>query len=326
MLIHLYMWYNTSYRKDTLRMSDTIIAYKGFNEDFTCRNFQYEIGKEYDIRGKINLCKNGFHACTSPRDAVAYYPATTSRFCKVELSGTIDSSDNEEVDTKICASHIKILEEVNIIDEMIKCGEIADDLFSENEEKVITNNFLGVIQSKEDWENVRSNCHIGSRILIHDGKYNVFWKCVHIANGYYFVADTIGQYPMDYVNSFIIDDFFHDTWLYRKILSPLGNELENIFKEDLKIIVANDHKITLLSYGDLLGKNQFEDGTILLTHISDAFTYYKIIHLHGLYNIVVNNKSWLRTHTGRYNYCTSDGYPHASSNSYRNVNPLIWLK
>lgn len=31
-------------------------GYKGFNKDMTCRGFQYEIGKEYEHKGSIELC------------------------------------------------------------------------------------------------------------------------------------------------------------------------------------------------------------------------------------------------------------------------------
>ena len=34
-------------------MSDKIIkAYKGFNKDMTCRDFQYEVGKAYEHEGE----------------------------------------------------------------------------------------------------------------------------------------------------------------------------------------------------------------------------------------------------------------------------------
>ena len=38
-------------------------GYKGFNKDLTCRDFQYEIGKEYKHEGNIKLCNKGFHFC-----------------------------------------------------------------------------------------------------------------------------------------------------------------------------------------------------------------------------------------------------------------------
>lgn len=40
-----------------------ITAFKGFEPDFKCKDFQYEIGKEYETKGNISCCNNGFHAC-----------------------------------------------------------------------------------------------------------------------------------------------------------------------------------------------------------------------------------------------------------------------
>ena len=41
----------------------TIKGVKGFNKDMTCRSFKYEIGKEYEHTGSIELCEGGFHFC-----------------------------------------------------------------------------------------------------------------------------------------------------------------------------------------------------------------------------------------------------------------------
>lgn len=32
-------------------------GYKGFNKDLTCRDYQFEIGKEFVHEGKIELCR-----------------------------------------------------------------------------------------------------------------------------------------------------------------------------------------------------------------------------------------------------------------------------
>ena len=68
----------------------TIKAYKGFNSDMTCRGFQYEVGKEYEIEGDIKVCERGFHACESPLEVLDHYPIFgdngENRFCKVEQS------------------------------------------------------------------------------------------------------------------------------------------------------------------------------------------------------------------------------------------------
>ena len=45
-----------------------IVAYKGFDKDFKCRDFQYEVGKTYEMDGNIKCYNRGFHACESPME------------------------------------------------------------------------------------------------------------------------------------------------------------------------------------------------------------------------------------------------------------------
>lgn len=90
----------------------TIKAYKAFEKDMTCRDFQYEVGKEYEMNGKIKCCTRGFHACESPFELFFYYDIFRSRFAEVELSGTIDRRDG----TLLCASHIEVKKELTLRD------------------------------------------------------------------------------------------------------------------------------------------------------------------------------------------------------------------
>ena len=85
----------------------SIKAYKGFNKDMTCNGFQYEEGKEYQAEGKIELCKNGFHACEDPLDCFRYYHPATSVFHEVEQDGEIYNNRNGD-DSKTVSSQIKI--------------------------------------------------------------------------------------------------------------------------------------------------------------------------------------------------------------------------
>jgi len=91
-----------------------IIGYKGFDKDLKCRGFQYEIGKEYHMDGKIECCRTGFHLCTDPRDVFRYYaPGDQNRFCLVEGSGTFNKA-NEPEDSKTAVSDIKIIKELSL--------------------------------------------------------------------------------------------------------------------------------------------------------------------------------------------------------------------
>ena len=92
-------------------MEEKIIkSYKGFNKDMKCRDFQYEVGKEYEMDGDIEVCERGFHACPHPLDVFSYYPPATSKYCEVEQGGKLDESESD----KVCSSKIKIGAELTI--------------------------------------------------------------------------------------------------------------------------------------------------------------------------------------------------------------------
>ena len=84
-----------------METENKIKAYKGFNSDMTCRKFQFEVGKEYEEKGKIEACENGFHACENPMDVFGYYPPSNSRYCEVEQSGSIDRGQDKIASSKI---------------------------------------------------------------------------------------------------------------------------------------------------------------------------------------------------------------------------------
>ena len=95
-----------------------IKSYKGFDKNLKCRDFQYEIGKEYEMDGEIKVCSRGFHACESPLEVFDYCPMIGSRFCEVEQDGNISKEDRG---TKICSSKITLKAELKLAD-MINLG------------------------------------------------------------------------------------------------------------------------------------------------------------------------------------------------------------
>ena len=91
-------------------MGEVIKAYKGFNKDMTCRDFQYEEGKEYEEE-RAEACNCGFHSCEHPLDCLGYYDPAHSVYHEVEQSGEISKRSD---DTKVASTKIKIGARVSI--------------------------------------------------------------------------------------------------------------------------------------------------------------------------------------------------------------------
>ena len=85
-------------------------AYKGFDKELKCRDFQYEVGKEYE-ETKAELCSCGFHACENPLDVFNYYEPASSRYCEVEMDEVSPELRN---DSKRCSKKIRIGVEIGI--------------------------------------------------------------------------------------------------------------------------------------------------------------------------------------------------------------------
>ncbi len=48
-------------------------GYKVFGPDWTCKGFQYEVGKSYEMDEKPVVCERGFHFCEKLMDCFCYY-------------------------------------------------------------------------------------------------------------------------------------------------------------------------------------------------------------------------------------------------------------
>ena len=92
-------------------------CFKGFDKDLKCRDFQYEIGKEY-TEEKANICNYGFHACEFPMDVFGYYPPSDSRYCEVDLEANDQKSPD---DSKRVWKKISVKAEIGIAG-IIKAG------------------------------------------------------------------------------------------------------------------------------------------------------------------------------------------------------------
>ena len=85
-------------------------GYKVFYQDWTCKNFQYEVGQTYEMKEDPVCCSIGFHFCKDLKDCFNYYSFNPeNKVAEVEALGQIDSSDE---DSKCCTNKIKIIREM----------------------------------------------------------------------------------------------------------------------------------------------------------------------------------------------------------------------
>ena len=86
-------------------------GYKVFNPDWTCRGFQYEVGKTFEEDVTPSCCNRGFHFCKELKDCFNYYPFNPdNKVAKVIALGEIDE---ESDDSKCCTNKIQIVEEIS---------------------------------------------------------------------------------------------------------------------------------------------------------------------------------------------------------------------
>ena len=86
-------------------------GYKVFNPDWTCREFQYEVGKVFEEDVTPECCKAGFHFCTKANDCFDYYSFdSNNKVAEVLALGEVDSHPG---DTKCCTNKIQIVREIS---------------------------------------------------------------------------------------------------------------------------------------------------------------------------------------------------------------------
>jgi hypothetical protein len=190
----------------------TVKGYKGFDKNLKCRDFQYEIGKEYETE-RAELCKEGFHFCENPHDVLSYYSAGEgSRFAVVEAS---EVSDEKGVDSKRVSKRISVKAEISVFE----ICRIAVSAFFENFgfkkkiESADTNNagYRGAANAGDYGAANAGNC--GAAIVSNNGRVRGGHGCVLVARNIEWVEEH-GRYEVTDWACGIVDgvDIKEDTW------------------------------------------------------------------------------------------------------------------
>lgn len=95
-------------------------GYKVFNSDWTCRGYQYEVGKTYEIAESPKCCKVGFHFCEKLADCFNYYLFDpNNKVAEIEAIGKIHFDDTN---SKCCTNKIVILKELTWAEVLDMCN------------------------------------------------------------------------------------------------------------------------------------------------------------------------------------------------------------
>ena len=94
-----------------MNKKDYVKGYKVFNPDWTCRGFQYEVGKTFEEDVTPKCCEAGFHFCTKASDCFYYYSFDpNNKVAEVLALGDVDS---QSTNTKCSTNKIQIIREIS---------------------------------------------------------------------------------------------------------------------------------------------------------------------------------------------------------------------
>jgi hypothetical protein len=86
-------------------------GYKATDKNMKCRDFQFELGKWYEVDGDVELCKNGFHFCDHWGGVWAYYSSDDTRVFRVECEDVLDLPVEPGADHKRVCRRIRLVVE-----------------------------------------------------------------------------------------------------------------------------------------------------------------------------------------------------------------------
>jgi hypothetical protein len=154
-------------------------GYKMMESDMTCRGFQYEIGEEYTLDGKLLICENGFHFCENPFNCLTYYDNIDGdkRLFLVEVLDEVITGGNKSVTNKI-----KIIEEIPNIEKF----------FDDNIKKF-----------KVDWGYISMHQKLsGEFIEKYNDKVNWYYISKHQKLSEEFIERNIGEIEWDWISGY----------------------------------------------------------------------------------------------------------------------------
>lgn len=140
-------------------------GYKVFNPDWTCRGFQYSVGKVFEEAITPICCKRGFHFCTELKECFSYYSFDPkNKVAEIEALGDIDTLPDMN---KHCTNIIKIVRELSW-EEVLKAVNTGNS----NTGFSNTGNYNSGNYNCGDWNSGNYNSGHHNSGIFNSGSYN----------------------------------------------------------------------------------------------------------------------------------------------------------
>ena len=115
--------------EEKMENKNKVRGFKVFNPDWTCRGYQFEVGKTFEEDVIPKCCEIGFHFCIKAADCFDYYGFYSgNKVAEVIALGDIDYQSN---DSKACTNKIKIMREIPW-DEVLRIVNTGKDCTGRN--------------------------------------------------------------------------------------------------------------------------------------------------------------------------------------------------
>ena len=104
---------------DSLTSNNPNFRFKATDAKMQCRDFQYSLGRWFELDGDVKLCHLGFHACKNPMDIFNHYSGEIGKDIRLWLVETDGETGENNEDSKVVSRRIRFVKELTI-------SELAD--------------------------------------------------------------------------------------------------------------------------------------------------------------------------------------------------------
>ena len=154
-------------------------GYKVFNSDWTCRGYQYEVGKTYEMAESPKCYEMGFHFCKRLVDCFNYYNFDpNNKVAEIEAIGEIHFDDTN---SKCCTNKIVILKELKWSEVLDMCNSGKGNSGHRNSGNYNSGNYNSGNRNSGNYNSGNYNSGNRNSGYYNSGNYN----SGHYNSGYY---------------------------------------------------------------------------------------------------------------------------------------------